>query len=417
MTVRLAQLIQALLQKAPLRLQLSQLQGVPIGVPRVVQTTEAAVEIGAGRVQQVIVVELSAGQQIVDQPQASFGPFAHGHRHRAVQFDHRRGADAQQHVVEPDDLRPVGLRGAGRLGVHGDDRGLQGVGPESPRGQRTLDQRRTFLDLRPVPQAAVLVIETHQLARLIGACGAARVVQQHQREQTHQLRIRQQLEQQPAQADRLAAQADAGQLGAAGGRIALVEHQIDHPQHVIQARRQLLTRRHAVGNRGVADLLLGAHDALGDGAGRGEKGAGDFLGLQVADLAQGQRHLRIAGQCRVAAGEDQSQAIVLQPVVIPVRFLGGIQLIGQQVQRGIEACTPTQPINGLEAPSRNQPGTRVGRYAVVRPLLQRGEEGVVQRFLGQVEVTEQADQRRQHPPRLAPVDGLDRPLAGHVATR
>ena len=58
------------------------------------------------------------------------------------------------------------------------------------------------------------------------------------------------------------------------------------------------------------------------------------------------------------------------------------------------------PIDGLESPGRHQPRARIGGDAVARPLLQRRRERIVQRFLGHVEVAEQADQRGQHAPRI-----------------
>ncbi len=72
-----------------------------------------------------------------------------------------------------------------------------------------------------------------------------------------------------------------------------------------------------------------------------------------------------------------------------------------------ESSAATQCIDRLEATGRHQPGPRIGRQALARPLLQRGPEGLVQRFLGEVEVAEQADQRRQYRARLAAVDGID----------
>ncbi|MNH42670.1 hypothetical protein D3C79_1044150 [compost metagenome] len=43
-----------------------------------------------------------------------------------------------------------------------------------------------------------------------------------------------------------------------------------------------------------------------------QKRSGNLLGGQVADLAQGQRHLGVGGQRRVAAGEDQPQTVVAE---------------------------------------------------------------------------------------------------------
>ena len=75
--------------------------------------------------------------------------------------------------------------------------------------------------------------------------------------------------------------------------------------------------------------------------------------------------------------------------------------------RGIEAALPAQPVDGLEASGGDQPGARIVRHAVPRPLRGGGDEGLVQRFLGTVEIAEQADERCQDTLPLGPVDGLD----------
>ena len=67
---------------------------------------------------------------------------------------------------------------------------------------------------------------------------------------------------------------------------------------------------HGVRNAGVADLALGAHQALGHRRRRHQKRARDLVGLQAAQRAQRQRDLRLERKRRMAAGEDQAQAIV-----------------------------------------------------------------------------------------------------------
>ncbi len=231
-------------------------------------------------------------------------------------------------------------------------------------------------------------------------------MQQHQRQQPGDLHVGQQLVEQATQPNGLGAEVGAGQRCPGRCRIPFVEHQVDHPQHALQARRQFRALRHPIGQLGIADLRLGSHDALGDGAGRRQKGPGDLLGGQIADLTQGQRHATIGRQGRMAAGEDQPQTVVFH--LVHLRRLGCVfQLLGQQPQRGIEARPPAQGIDGLEATGGHQPGARVVRNAIAWPLLQRGGEGVLQCFLGTIEITQQADQRGQDPTRFAAVDRLD----------
>jgi hypothetical protein len=68
---------------------------------------------------------------------------------------------------------------------------------------------------------------------------------------------------------------------------------------------------------------------------------------------------------------------------------------------------PTQVVDGLEAPGGDQPGTRVVRHTALRPLLDRTAKRLVQRLLGQVEITQQADQGGEHAARLLAVKALD----------
>jgi len=57
-----------------------------------------------------------------------------------------------------------------------------------------------------------------------------------------------------------------------------------------------------------------------------------------------------------------------------------------------------QPID-RPAPRRGgNPRSRVGRQAIARPVLERGDEGVLDRFLGQVEVADSPDQAGDDPP-------------------
>ncbi len=93
----------------------------------------------------------------------------------------------------------------------------------------------------------------------------------------------------------------------------------------------------------------------------------------------------------MAAGEDQPQAVVFEVFTLPFGLVVAVQLIGQQAQGCVETCPLAQPVDGLEATSRDQPGARIGRQTVTRPLLHRRDKGVMQGFLGQLEIAQQAD--------------------------
>ena len=67
-----------------------------------------------------------------------------------------------------------------------------------------------------------------------------------------------------------------------------------------------------------------------------------------------------------------------------------VRFVAELVER-VKSLAPAQAVDGLEASGRYQPRARVSRHTVARPLLQRGSEGVVHRFLGDVEVAHEAD--------------------------
>ncbi len=70
--------------------------------------------------------------------------------------------------------------------------------------------------------------------------------------------------------------------------------------------------RHLVRNARVADLALGSEQPLAEGRLGDEQRVGDFRGRQPAEGAQGQRHLSLERQRRMAAGEDEAESIVDQ---------------------------------------------------------------------------------------------------------
>ncbi|MNI94969.1 hypothetical protein D3C73_1531580 [compost metagenome] len=69
-----------------------------------------------------------------------------------------------QHIVKADNLRPVRFTCARSLRMHRCNRRLHRVGTERPAAQRQLHQFTAFADLRTVPQAAILLLEQHQIA-------------------------------------------------------------------------------------------------------------------------------------------------------------------------------------------------------------------------------------------------------------
>ena len=100
----------------------------------------------------------------------------------------------------------------------------------------------------------------------------------------------------------------------------------------------------------------------------------------------------------MAAGEDE-----LEPLVRKLRGVHGVlgrlrhfEQAGLRRQRAITADAIDRPV----ARGRHEPGARAGGRSLARPALGRDREGLLRRFLGEVEVAEEADQRGQDAPPL-----------------
>ena len=123
----------------------------------------------------------------------------------------------------------------------------------------------------------------------------------------------------------------------------------------------------------------------------------------------------------MAAGEDQPQSVIFDALVVPRDgvFGGRFEGFGIIVQR-VEPGTASQSVDGLETAGRNEPRAGIRGHPIPRPLLHRCSKGIVQRFLGEVEVAEQAYQGGEDAARVGAVDGVYRlahALGGVLAHR
>jgi len=137
-------------------------------------------------------------------------------------------------------------------------------------------------DKRPVPARPVLVGQQDQVAVWRRAAGPAGLCQQHQREEALDLRLLgHQLAQHPRQPDRLRAQL-ADELIAGARGVPLVEDEIEDGEHRPQTAGEVGRIGHAVGDVGVADLVLGPHQSLRHGRLGDEEGVRDLGRRQAA---------------------------------------------------------------------------------------------------------------------------------------
>jgi hypothetical protein len=107
----------------------------------------------------------------------------------------------------------------------------------------------------------------------------------------------------------------------------------------------------------------------------------------------------------MAAGEKELESLVwkdvlLHRVLLVLGRFAHVTRTGQQARlRGERAVSPDavdRPIAG----GRDEPRAGVRRQAIAPPALGRGRKRLLGGFLGEVEVTEEADQGRQDAPPL-----------------
>ena len=184
---------------------------------------------------EVVVLQGPAPEEDVDEAEAGLGPVPHGHRHGPVEGHDGRGRRLVQEVVEGEDPRPVRGPWLRRLGMDRRDGGLEGVGPETAGGEGRLHPLPPFRDEIPVPEGAVLVLQQDQLPLRRAAGPAAGFLKQHEGEEALDLGLRQQLQDEAAQADRLRRQVRAREALPRGSGIALVEDEVDDAEDGVQA--------------------------------------------------------------------------------------------------------------------------------------------------------------------------------------
>ena len=339
------------------------------------------------------------GPERVEDGQPGRGLAGHRDRHRPVGLGHRRRLVPGQLPVQGGDLAPVRhvRSGEGWARVAGRDGRVQLVGPGPPGGQRPGQQRLSLADEVPVPPAAVLLGQRHELPGPVQPGRPPRVGEQQQGEQPGRLRLPgEQRGQRAGQPDGLVAQLPADQLLAARRPVALGEDQVDHAEHRAEPPGQLLAPRHAERDPGLPDLPLGPHQPLRHRRLGDQEGGGDLRRGQPADAAQRQRDPRLRVQGRMAAHEDEPE------LVVSLRHHGRFSHHsrpsdpGQARRLGLLGRTPAlppQPVQGLVPRRAGQPGAGVGRHPGDRPGRDREEAGLLHRVLGGLEIGEHLGER------------------------
>jgi hypothetical protein len=138
----------------------------------------------------------------------------------------------------------------------------------------------------------------------------------------------------------------------------------------------------------------------------------------AAQRPQRQRHTGVHGQGRVAAREDQPESVVHDRAhgIGAVEFCVRIDrrelfldqaLPAEELRLLRKHPSPPEAVDRPVPRRRRDPGAGVVRDPPFGPRLEGRDEGILDRFLGEVEVTEHADQGGHRPPLLLAEQAVD----------
>ena len=311
---------------------------------------------------------------------------------RPIERHDGAGRDLLEHVVQGEDLRPVRLVIARRFVVDRGDRRLELIRPDRCPAEGVADDPDALLDLRPVPQGAVLFGEGDQGAVRGGPRRAPGIGQQHERQQPGDLAVLgQESSEQAREPDRLRGQVCPVQRGTRARRVALVEQEVEHVQDHAEPILALRLGRQVEAGAGVPDRLLRAADALGHRGLGDQEGVRDLGRRQAADRSERQRELRRHRERRVAAQEQERERVVP---------LGDRPRVGHVEDRDLFLATTAgalaaPPVDQPPGGHRDEPGSRVLGHALLGPLRRGGEQRLLHGVLARVEPAVPTDERAE----------------------
>lgn len=372
---------------------------------------EAAEKIGARRVEQMIILQLSAEGGCVELGESLARTVDHGDGDGAIERYDGRRLDAFELIVETQDPSPVRLLRAQNFAMLRGDGGLQGEWA-SAATQRFGYEREGLGDLLMIPKLTVLLFKNDDVAGVVEAGIAAGIVQEHEGDEASGLRggeRRGESAHEASETDGLAGEIGANQLAAACGRVSLVEDEIDCGQHGVEARGHFIRIGDRVGNSGVANFALGANEPLRHGCGGDEEGARDFVRLKAAEGAERERDLRVQRERGMAAGEDEAKTVVgdFDGVVVRNFSDGREAILHERLDLLVETLFASDAVDGFVAGGLDDPGAGEIGHAGFAPLHERGGKGFLCRLFGEIEVADEPDEDGDDSAPLGTIDCFD----------
>ena len=267
-------------------------------------------------------------------------------------------------------------------------------------------------DQQLVPPRAVLRLQQDRLAVLVEPGADPGTLDLQQRLQSEHLGlVGSERGQHAREPHRLARQVGAHPVLPRGGRVALVEDQVDDGHDVVESPGPLGPRGQLELGVSRGQCLLGSRDALAHGGFGGQEPTGDLGRGESSDQSQRQCGPGLGSQGGMAGQEDEPQDVVLDVVDLAVEVGHLVLLSPSDVfeLRDLAAQVVRAPevVDGAPLRDGHQPRDRVLRDAGRGPLLQRGHECVLGQVLGQVDVPGHPGESADEAGRFGPPRGED----------
>ena len=224
--------------------------------------------------------------------------------------------------------------------------------------------------------------------------------------------VRHQLSYDPPKPQRFFAECGPHPVVSGCRRVTFIEDEIDDLQNRGQPTRKLRAAWNFERNLRFGERSLGANDSLCDGRLGTQVGAGNLVGGESAQKAQGEGHSGFRRKDRMARNEYQPQHVVTDVVIHGSSEIGNLQLAFGHLAAevfvfAVDQRAAAKEVDGSMLCRTHQPGSGIVGYPGLGPLLESSDQSVLREFLGYAHVADDTSQPGNHPGRLDLPDGFD----------
>jgi hypothetical protein len=189
--------------------------------------------------------------------------------------------------------------------------------------------------------------------------------------------------------DGLIAQLLTNEAVARGGRVALVEYEVNHGEDGVEALSHLDRRGHLEAEVALANRPLRTDEPLRDRRFLVQEGPRDLPRAEATHGTQRERNARFGRQFGMAAEEDQRELVIGERMVAA---LESMRCFGVRECRG--SALAADQIDGPVTRCLNEPRRRVLGDAVMRPVLECFDKGVLSGIVRKVDAIGAQDARQ-----------------------